>query len=192
MGVSQASTLSEYQAVLKNFRDYINNIRFNQFMKGKTHRGYFVNYVDYDNFKTLVEQNKNPVSPQTEQNSNIINIIEQNKCKTQSLDNVISLIQKDIKFIIINTETYNSICKQIEPEKEAHKIKYSISNGQLILYPEKGKEIKFKDNNNNIVDKTSLLENRANNVNGNGNDIKKKSINDRTRKPKLGKHFNRC
>ena len=173
MGGYQASTLSEYQAVLKNFKDYINNIRNNPYSKGDIHNGYLVNYAHYDNFKSTVEkgimqQNKNPHSPQTEKNDNIIiNSIEKNKCKTESLANVISLIQKDYKFIIINTDTYNSICKQIEQEKEANKIKYSISNGMLILYREKGKEIKFKDNNNNIIDKTSLLENIINNKNDN-------------------------
>ena len=166
--------------VLRNFQNYIIDIRTNPLKKNKHHEGYLVNYDDYKDFESSVDklisqqQNQNIYFGQTMNNNNNANNIEPKKCKTESLNNVLSLIEKDYKFIIINKDTYKSICEQIEQEKEFHKIKYYISNGMLYLYREKGKEVTFKDNNN-IIEKTSLVENKANNINDNNNE---NSIND--------------
>ena len=151
--------LNDYYITFENFKTYINNIH-KQPIVNQIHEGYLVNYKDYIELKELLykyyeeKQQKNTFNLYDENETRWINEIKSKKLKTESLEDAIKQISKNQKFIIINNDTYEIICKKPESQKENHKIYYILEDkDHLIISLSKEKSIRFK-NNDNIIEKS--------------------------------------
>ena len=87
-----------------------------------------------------------------------------------NINEVNNKILQNNKFIIINTELYKLICKHIDQDIY-NKIVYKLTSELIDIYPIKGNRIKFRNNKNNIIDKSVLtgsnLQFSTNNINNN-------------------------
>ena len=169
MGVTNEheSTLIDYKNAFTNFQSFIENISPEE---GNIFDGYLVNHTAYKSLKRFVDDNyeqeqkeqilqPNKYNPYENESKN--NAFKLNKLDTINFDDVKNQILNGEIFIIINEETHNIICKQTDPIKEKNKIKYKIDKEYLILNPGDDKEIKFKNNKDNIIDKSRYIEPKA-------------------------------
>ena len=153
--------LNKYYDTFEEFITYINDIH-KQPIVNKTLEGYLVNYNDYIELKELVYKYYKEKQQKLKFGNNMyddhetrwINEIKSKKLKTESLEDVIKQISNEKKFIIINNDTYEIICKKPESQKENHKIYYILEDkDHLIISLSKEKSIRFK-NNDNIIEKS--------------------------------------
>ena len=68
-------------------------------------------------------------------------------------NNIISLIESNQSFIIVNKEFYDVVCEK----KDENKIIYNITPEKIILYINNGTTKEFKNNKTNIIDKSTFL-----------------------------------
>ena len=188
---SQA-TLSDYKNGFTDFNEYINEINNNNALTlPEIHEGYLVNYEEYKKFKNEILSSFNEQQKNSNNNIVIINIPADDKqhvpekIKTVNIHEALRNIQNNCKYKIINCKLYKLICIQNNEEKNKNKFEYQITSyttvnpGYIIIKLEKQNEIKFKNNKNNIVDKTTLLEIKGNITNFHNNEVQiPKKVND--------------
>jgi len=95
---------------------------------------------------------------------------------TESKDNLKNDIINGYSFLIINKDFYNEICEK----KDSHKINYKISK-EYITIQDGANPMIFKNGFNNIINKSTYLENIENNNNisqTNGANTPNQSLND--------------
>ena len=157
------TSLKDYKKAFENFNEYIKEIHTDIFARSENHTGYFINYVKYQKFENEINNSIKDSKTQT------IKIDDSKKLKTESLDVVINSISNDYKYIIINSQLQKLICKEDDPDKEKNKFEYQIfseSPEYFLINPNSNKSYKFKYNENNIIDKSSIIiENEIRDIN---------------------------
>ena len=169
MGNDDNHSLNDYLNAFHNFKNYINSLYSDPKNRDKFIEGYFVNLYNYNELikkvNECLEQRKNPT-----QNGNNVTTDEINfdKLKTEALKEVAEKIKADYSFIIINENLFKVICDQ--EKKSIHKITYRITTENKLLVKEDNQQIQFKNDNNNIISKSTILGNieiNNNNINNN-------------------------
>ena len=167
---SNSKKYEEYKEGFEKFNKYINNINDPaKNPESDTHEGYLVNYKQYKNFKSLIDDLQNKKDPNNSDKD--IKDIESKKLKTESLDKIKEQVLNDYSFIIINKNLYELICEQ--NTKEIHKIEYKIIHGYpgyIILKQGQGKVLQFTNNKTNIIDISNIIS-QKNNINKQNNNL---------------------
>ena len=156
--------LNKYYDTFEEFKTYINKIH-KQPIVNQTHEGYLVNYEDYIELKELVYKYYQEKQQKQKFRNNLydeietkwIDEIKSKKLKTESFEKVKKQVSNGKKFVIINNDHYEIICKKPESQKENYKIYYIIEDkDHLIIDFNKEKSYRFK-NNYNIIAKPELF-----------------------------------
>ena len=152
-------SLTQYSDAFSNLAKFINKIynQTNQTNKpGQTFEGYLVELNSYNKLLEIVYK-LNGYSPQTQRfdpyNNNETEKKQLYKLETRNANNIISLIEHNQSFIIVNNDFYDVVCEK----KDENKITYIIIPEKIILYINNGTTKEFKNNKNHIIDKSSLL-----------------------------------
>ena len=142
------SAVKSYLQAFDDFKKYIKDINSENSTKIQ-HYGYLIYLERYYEFKEKLKKNKkNSSFPNCYNDERIF------KIKTLDTTDLMEQLNNDYKIIIIN----NALCQKIcDLKKDTHQIEYRIFPEKIILYTENGKELHFKNNKNNIIDKSSLL-----------------------------------
>ena len=142
--------VSSYLQAFNDFKNYIKKIN-SENSPDKLHYGYLINLNKYYEFKENLNKNKN--------NSSINKCYDERTDKLSPLDTTDLIVQlnHNYKFIIINNALHKKICKL--KEQNTHQIAYIINQEKIILYTENGQEFHFKNNRDNKIEKSLLLNN---------------------------------
>jgi hypothetical protein len=147
----------KYFDAFSNLVKFINTIYNQTNQPGQQFEGYLVELNSYNKLLEIVNE-LNSSSPQTQRfspyNYNETEKKQLYKLKTTNANNIISLIERNQSFIIVNNEFYDVVCEK----KDENKITYIIIPEKIILYLTNGTTKEFKNNKNHIIDKSSLLE----------------------------------
>ena len=145
----------QYYDAFSNLVKYINAIYNQTKHTGQQFEGYLVDINSYNKLLEIVYGLKG-YSPQT-QRFDLYNNETENKqlykLETTNENNIIMLIEHNQSFIIVNKEFYDVVCEK----KDENKITYIITPEKIILYLKNGTTKEFKNNKNNIIDKSSFL-----------------------------------
>ena len=146
------------------FIEQINNESSAQNQNNKAYEGYIVDYDKFTQFKNSVNN--------LSQNPNTRVDFQQNfpqKLETENLEEVKKQIDNNHRFIIIGEDIYKLICNKDSPNAGGNKINYTVNPESLILINKNGIQLQFKNNHNNIIDKSTILEPQGNinNINSN-------------------------
>ena len=188
-------SLIDYINAFTEFDDEINKIHNNIPSQEVNYEGYLVNYTNYQKFRNYVTKSYN--NQQQKFNSaynanqmgfnNINDSLEQIKLTTENLNVVESKILNGESFIIINKKLFKLICKKNEHEN--NKIEYTIISGNpgFLKFKQNNNQkiIQYKNNKENIIDKSTILgkkdnEGVNNNNNSNNNNNNKETTKDYT------------
>ena len=160
--------LNIYLNAFSKLQEYIKNSNEEAKSSEINEEGYLVNYQNYNNLLQLVLKKHDEakmIRPnlQDDQNEYLY------KLTTESKDNLKNDIKNGHSFLIINKDFYNEICHK----KDSYKINYNISK-EYITIQDGANSMKFKNGFNNIINKSTYLENIENNNNisqNNGNKL---------------------
>ena len=164
MGADEIS-LNDYTEAFNIFNEYIQKIN-EPSSQNEIHEGYLVNLNEYQAFINLLnELNANQNNSNNTLSENNIyennNNLELKKLSTINLTEVNDKVIEGQSFIIINIKLFKIICKQNEQEIMNNKVYYKITPTNIILYTQK--DFQFKNNKNNIIDASAILELPKNN-----------------------------
>ena len=174
--VSYYEELNNYLIAFSKLQEYIKDNNEKAKRSEINEEGYLVNYQNYNNLLQLVLKKQNEakmnINPnlQGDQNEYLY------KLPTESKDNLKKDINNGYSFLIINKDFYNEICEK----KDSHKINYKISK-EYITIQDGANSMIFKNGFNNIINKSTYLENIENNNNisqNNGANTPNQSLND--------------
>ena len=143
---------NNYENDFRIFYEYV--AKTNNEVTDKIHEGYLVDFKDCYNLLENIRKNS--------ANDSLIN----NKQK------IIPKYPKELKnqlingkrFILINNDFYRKICKR-NIDQNLYKISYKISKDYLVLCLNQAEILKFKKSKNNLIDKSTLLEQNKININ---------------------------
>ena len=174
-------TFNDYAEAFNNFNEYIHKIN-EPSSQNEIHEGYLVNLNEYHAFINLLNKiNANQNNTNNTLSENNIhennNNLEYKKLSTINLTEVNNKVLEGQSFIIINIKLFKIIYKQNEQEAMNNKVYYKITPTNIILYTQK--DFQFKNNKNNIIDISAILELPKNN-NINYNKIPKDKIYDQS------------
>ena len=146
----------QYSDAFSNLFKLIKEIYNQTNQTGQQFEGYLVDLNSYNKLLEIVNGLKG-YSPQT-QRFDLYNNETENKqlykLETTNENNIIMLIEHNQSFIIVNKEFYDVVCEK----KDENKITYIITPEKIILYLKNGTTKEFKNNKNNIIDKSCLME----------------------------------
>ena len=163
-------TFNDYAEAFNNFNEYIHKIN-EPSSQNEIHEGYLVNLNEYHAFINLLNKiNANQNNTNNTLSENNIhennNNLEYKKLSTINLTEVNNKVLEGQSFIIINIKLFKIIYKQNEQEAMNNKVYYKITPTNIILYTQK--DFQFKNNKNNIIDISAILElPKNNNINYN-------------------------
>ena len=149
-------SLKKYYDAFSNLNNYINKLYNQTNQPGQQFEGYLVELNSYNKLLEIVNE-LNGFSSQTQKFVPYNNETEKKQLyqlKTTNANNIISLIERNQSFIIVNKEFYDVVCEK----KDENKITYIIIPEKIILYINNGTTKEFKNNKTNIIDKSCLLE----------------------------------
>ena len=142
------SNLTRYYNAFSNFANYINLIHNQLNPIENTFEGYFVELNSYNQVLNTINRLINNSSFNDEKANNQLY-----KLKTININKIMSPNESMNHFIIINKELYNEVCEK----NDENKITYRITPEKIILILKNGETKEFKNNKNNIIDKSSFL-----------------------------------
>ena len=149
------SLTRQYYDAFSNLVKYINTIYNQTNQPGQQFEGYLVELSSYNKLLEIVN-GLNGYLPQTKSfdlNNNETEKKQLYKLNTTNANNIISLIERNQSFIIVNNEFYDVVCEK----KDENKIIYKITPEKIILYLTNGTTKEFKNNKNHIIDKYTFL-----------------------------------
>ena len=173
--MSYIDELKIYLNAFSKLQEYIKNSNEKAKTSEINEEGYLVNYQNYNNLLQLVLKKHNEakmIRPNLTDDQNEYLY----KLPTESKDNLKNVINNGYSFLIINKDFYNEICEK----KDSHKINYKISK-EYITIQDGANPMIFKNGFNNIINKSTYLENIENNNNisqTNGANTPNQSLND--------------
>ena len=152
--------VSSYLKALDAFKDYVKNINSENSNKNQ-HQGYLINLNRYHEFKEKIKKINN---------NSFNKYYSERKIDLSPEDttDLMECLNHNYKFIIINNALHKKICQS--NTQNAHQINYIISPTEIILYTENSQKLHFKNNKDNKIDKSSLL-----NMNEKINNVKKEA-----------------
>ena len=139
------SDLTKYRKAFSDFKEYLDNIYYNNNLYGKEYEGYLINLKDYENIKEFIDKDKININ-----DSETIFKINQIKFKTPQY--LINMILNGNQYIFINTDLWELLCDK--DKKSESPIIYKV-NSYAITFNLDYKELSFRCNKN-IIDKTTL------------------------------------
>ena len=142
------SNLTRYYNAFSNFANYINLIHNQLNPIENTFEGYFVELNSYNQVLNTINRLINNSSFNDEKANNQLY-----KLKTININKIMNPNERMNHFIIINKELYNEVCEK----NDENKITYRITPEKIILILKNGETKEFKNNKNNIIDKSSFL-----------------------------------
>ena len=117
------SLTQQYHDAFSNLVKYINKLYNQTNQPGQQFEGYLVDLNSYNKLSEIVN-GLNGYSPQTQRfdpyNNNETEKKQLYKLKTTNANNIISLIERNQSFIIVNNEFYDVVCEK----KDENKITY--------------------------------------------------------------------
>ena len=153
---SETSLITQCKEGFSAFIKYLDKINDSD-NQNKNHDGYLVYYNEYQDFENYINDFDNNAEINEEKIKENNNLIESKKLNTVNINEVNDKILQDNKFIIINNDLHKLICKQ-NNQDDNNKIVYKIKNDFIEINQTKGKIIQFKNNKNNIIDKSTIKE----------------------------------
>ena len=153
---SETSLITQCKEGFSAFIKYLDKINDSD-NQNKNHDGYLVYYNEYQDFENYINDFDNNAEINEEKIKENNNLIESKKLNTVNINEVNDKILQDNKFIIINNDLHKLICKQNDQD-DNNKIVYKIKNDFIEINQTKGKIIQFKNNKNNIIDKSTIKE----------------------------------
>ena len=167
--------LEQYKKAFDNFDKFVDEIN-SENLSDETHRGYLINFTDFNKLKKKVKKfnNKNDITCSLSKEKTKF------KLKPENYEDLEQKIGNGDEFIIINGALQQIICDQEEEENlDTHQIEYSISPKYIKIILKNGRELKFKNNKDNIIGKGKSSSNLTNNndINTNTEKIYKDIIN---------------
>ena len=140
----------QYSDAFSNLVKFIKKIYNQTNQPGQVFEGYLVDLNSYNKLSEIVN-GLNGYSPQTQRvdpyNNNETEKKQLYKLETRNANNIISLIEHNQSFIIVNNEFYDVVCEK----KDENKIIYKIIPEKIILYLTNGTTKEFKNNKTNIT-----------------------------------------
>ena len=171
--VSYIEELNIYLYAFSKLQEYIKNSNEKAKTSEINEEGYLVNYQNYNNLLQLVLKKKNEADMNIKPSLHGDQYEYLYKLTTESKDNLKNDINNGHSFLIINKDFYNEICDK----KDSHKINYNISK-EYITIQDGANSMKFKNGFNNIINKSTYLENNNNTTQNNGANTPNQSLND--------------
>ena len=155
--------LNIYLNAFSKLQEYIKNSNEKAKTSEINEEGYLVNHQNYNNLLQLVLK-KNDEAKMIRPNLRDDQNEYLYKLPTESKDNLKKDINNGYSFLIINKDFFNEICDK----KDSHKINYKISK-EYITIQDGANPMIFKNGFNNIINKSTYLENIENNNNNSQN-----------------------
>ena len=165
--------LNDYLNAFSKLEEYIKNSNEKAKTSEINEEGYLVNCQYYDHLLQLVLKKKNEAEMNIRPNLRDDQNEYLYKLPTESKDNLKNDINNGYSFLIINKDFYNEICEK----KDSHKINYKISK-EYITIRDGFNSMIFKNGFNNIINKSTYLENNNNTTQNNGANTPNQSLND--------------
>ena len=160
-----------YEKYFQKFKVYVNQT--NAESTNKNHQGYLIDFNEFENLSSNKFEIEN-------ESGEICGSIRNRKPKltTKTPNNLKNQINTGKRFVLINNELYEKICERknngypiVEPNGDPNKISYRISKDHINVYA--GTEVlKFRKNDKNLIDKSTLDEQDEDNNNNNNKNIK--------------------
>ena len=162
MGNQNEHSYKTFEQTFSKMNEYY-NINNNEESR-KKREGYLINHKQFAEFRENLKENKNSkTAPCGSQ-------VRVHKLEPSNPKDLTQQIKDGNKFIIINNELFKLLCKQ--DDKSLNRIiKYKIVSEEIIIYLENNIQLKFKKIKDNILDKSSFLEEKE--INNNDKKIDK-------------------
>ena len=166
-----SDTLNDYKNAFNDFFYNININREQNFGPYQTFEGYIVYNDKFEQFYNYVNTLTDKEVEEKTRNGEIklYTYFKHYLLDTIDIANVEREVLNGKIFIIINKDLAKLICKKNEQEKINYKVKYNVNANRLEFNLENGQKIQFRNNKNNIIDKSALFQSVINNVNSNIN-----------------------
>ena len=143
---------NNYERALSEFKKYV--AKNNKEVSSNSHEGYLVDYEDFISLQTRNNEN------QTVKNDYYVpcdsGTSNKPKIMSKSPIGLKNQIDSGKKFVLINRALYDHICNR-NIDQNLYKINYRVSQQNINIYVD-NEVLKFKTNDDNIIDKSTLIE----------------------------------